>query len=333
MTERALVLAPFAQDALAALGRMLPVTYESWTDTRRLYSSEELCARIDVENVSVLITEADFIFEEVFRRSSPLRFLGICRNGLNHVDVKAATDHGVAVVNAPGRNTQGVAELTIVLMLCLARGIHRLNGYVKGGGWESPAEPYVSMGGIELSGKTLGLVGLGSIGRSVSRIARGFGMRVLAYDPWVSTEGRKVAGAQLTSLDDVLRASDFLSVHTSAEPPAEGLLDEGRLGLMKQGSYIVNTASHAVIDETALVKHLESGHIAGAALDVHRTHPIVPTSPLLKLDTVILTPHIGGATDGTVMRQSWLMVEEIGRFLRGQRPRWLVNREVWKRRG
>ncbi len=335
----ALVLAPFSQQALEALGQTLPITYESWTNTRKLYSPQELSQRINTENIGVLVVEADFVLEEVFREARPLKLLGVCRNSLDHIDLEAATEYGVAVVNTPGRNAHGVAELTIGLMLSMARDIPRLDGYVKAGRWESPVEPYISMRGVELQGKTLGIIGLGSIGRKVARLGRAFGMHVLAYDPYAGVPGKRVAGALLGTLEQVLSASDFLSVHVPNTPDTEGLLDRRCLGLMKAGSCIINTASYSVIEEAALVEYLKSGHIAGVALDVHRTHPIPPSSPLLKLENacpelsrrIILTPHIGGATDGTIERQSWIMVEEILRFLQGQRPRHLVNHRVWRR--
>ena len=333
MGETALVLAPFSHDALEALTRTLPSAYESWIDTRRLYSPDELSYRINKDGISILVVEADFVFNEVFEQCGGLKFLGVCRNGLDHIDVQAATENGVAVVNTPGRNAQGVAELTLVLMLSLARRIPHLDSYVKGGEWESPAEPYVVKRGVELRGKTLGILGLGSIGRTVARLGRAFGMTVLAYDPYVGTPGGKKFGVVVSTLDEVLRLSDFLSIHTPHTPDTEGLLDHYRIGLMKQGSYIVNTAAYAVIEEAALVEHLNSGHIAGLALDVHRSHPIPPSSPLLRLDNVILTPHVGGATDGTVERQSWMMVKAICSYLQNRMPRHLVNREVWRRRG
>ena len=331
-SERALILAPFSQDALDSLGHALSsVTYESWTDTRRLYPPQELSERINMEGISILVVEADFVFDEVFQQSKPLKLLGVCRNSLDHVDVEAATEHGVAVVNTPGRNSQGVAELTISLMLSLARGISHLSGYVKEGRWEDPTEPYISMRGVELHGRTLGIIGLGSIGRKVARLARAFGMHIMAYDPYIGTPGSKKAGALLGTLEQVLESSDFLSIHTPGTSDTERMLDRRRLGMMKAGSYIINTAAYHVIEEEALVEYLKSGHLAGAALDVHRTHPIPPSNPLLKLENVILTPHIGGATDGTVERQSWAIVDEIHRFLEGRRPRHLVNREVWRK--
>ena len=333
MGEAALVLAPFSPGALETLGHSLSVTYESWTDTRKLYSPEELSQRINEEGIYILIVEADFVFEEMFGESPPLKFLGVCRNSLDHIDVQAATEHGVVVVNAPGRNAQAVAELTIGLMLCLSRGIPKLNCYVRNGKWQGPVEPYLSMRGVELGGKTLGILGLGSIGKKVAGIGRAMGMQVLAYDPYARTPGARKAGALLGDLEQVAKLSDFLSIHTPDTAETQGLVGRRILEMMKPGSYIVNTAAYAAIEEDALVEHLQSGHIAGVGLDVHRTHPIPPSCPLLGMENAIFTPHIGGATDGTVERQSWMMVDDIHRFLSGRRPKHLVNGAVWRRRG
>ena len=333
VTKPALILSPFSQDALSDLRRDLLVIYESWTNTRKLYAPQELCQRIDKEGIGILVIEADFVFDEVFQGSSSLEFLGVCRNSVDHIDVEAATEHGVLVVNTPGRNAQAVAELTIGLMLFLARGIPSLNGYVKSGTWENPVEPYICMRGVELGGKTLGIIGLGSIGRTVARLGRAFGMTVLAFDPYVGVSGERKAGVAMDTLERVLTVSDFLSIHTPETQDTRGLLDAQRLDMMKPGACIINTAAYSIIEEAALVRHLRAGHIAGAAFDVHRSHPIPPSSPLLKLDNVILTPHIGGATDGTLERQSRMMVEDIRRYLQGRRPKHLVNRAIWGRRG
>ncbi len=332
-TGRALVLAPFSREALYTLHSLLPVTYESWIDTRRLYEPEELVNRINREDVEVLVVEADFVFEEVFQGTKHLKFLGVCRGTPNQVDVEAATRYGVVVVNTPARNAQAVAELTLGVMLALARGISISHRYVSSGHWQNPVEPYISMRGVELRGKTLGLIGLGAIGTLVSRLGRALGMTVLAYDPLQGPPGRTRRGAMLTSLEGLLQAVDFLSIHAPLTSATQGLINRKRLSQMKRGSYIINTAAFGIIDEESLVEFLKDGHIAGAALDVHETHPIPPSNPLLRLPNVILTPHIGGATHETVERHSWMMVEDVRRFLEGRRPRHLVNPQVWRHRG
>ena len=182
----ALVLAPFSTSELKRLRERLNVTYQSWMETRRLLDPDELVTRIADEKIDVLVIETDFVFDEVFEEAKTLQLVGICRNAINHVDVDAATEHGVLVVNTPGRNAQAVAEHTLGLMLALARKIHSGHAYVASRGWDSPVEPYISMRGVELAGRTLGVVGLGAIGKRLARIGVALGMRVMAYDPYVA---------------------------------------------------------------------------------------------------------------------------------------------------
>ena len=333
VSKAALILAPFTSRALDTLGLSLQVTYESWTETRKLYAPEELAGRINKEHISILVVEADFVFDEVFREAPGLEFLGVCRNSLDHIDLEAATEAGVLVVNTPGRNANAVAELTLGLMLCLARRLPSVSQYVREGRWEDPVAPYIEMRGTELRGKTLGILGLGTIGRSVAGLATAFGMKVIAYDPGINATDDRVDAVRLDSLENVLEAADFLSIHTPDTSCTEGLLDETRLAHLKVGAYIINTASYHAIDEEALVSGIRSGRIAGAALDVHRTHPILPTSPLKDLEQVILTPHIGGATSDTVACHSRMMTEDIGRYLQRQKPHNLVNPSAWRQRG
>ena len=333
MDKSALILAPFSSDALEALREQISVTYESWTSTRKLLSPEELIQRINQEHLNVLIVEADFVFEEVFCGGPSLEFLGVCRNSVDHIDVDAATENGVCVVNSAGRNATAVAELTLGLMLCLARGIPASTRYVAEGDWEDPVEPYICMRGSELGGKTLGILGLGVIGRAVAKLSRAFGMKVVGYDPYLGSPGLKVGGTPLESLETVLGTSDYVSVHTPDTAETQGLLNMDNMVHLKQGAYIINTASYGAIEEGALVEAIRSGQVAGAAMDVHRTHPLPPNSPLNGLKEVLLTPHIGGATDETIDRQSWMMVEDIQRYLRKLKPRRLVNPSVWRRSG
>ncbi|MDA1347424.1 MAG: NAD(P)-dependent oxidoreductase, partial [Chloroflexi bacterium] len=197
----ALVLAPFSACQLDRLRGKIEVTYESWLDTHRIQDPEELGARLAAECVSVLVIEADFVFEEVFEAAKSLRLVGVCRGSVDHVDIEAATRHGVVVVNAPGRNAQSVAEHVLALMLSLARRIPSAHAYVKRGQWENPAEPYVSMRGVELLGRNLGIVGLGTIGRRLATIGLALGMDVAAHDPYVSDAP---SGVSLMDLDDLL---------------------------------------------------------------------------------------------------------------------------------
>ncbi|MCH8207091.1 MAG: 3-phosphoglycerate dehydrogenase [Chloroflexi bacterium] len=327
MTSRALILAPFSDEQLERLRERLHVDYESWLETRRLTDPDELAARLDSQDVAILVVESDFVFEDVFRQAPRLRFVGVCRNATNHVDIDAATRHGVLVANTPARNAQAVAEHALGLMLALARGTAAAHIYVTEGHWKNPAEPYISMRGVELAGRTLGVIGLGAVGRRLAQMGSALGMEVVAHDPYITSASEAV----LTSLDSLMAESDFISLHAPLTAETEGLLDTRALSMLKPTAFVVNTSDAALIDQRALVSALTEKRIAGAALDVFETHPIAPDNPLLSLDNVVLTPHLGGATEETVERHSSMMTDDILRFLDGQRPEHLVNTEAWHR--
>jgi D-3-phosphoglycerate dehydrogenase len=330
---KALVLAPFSESSLASLEKVSHVTHESWTETRRIWEPQELGGRLNREGIDILIVEADFIFSEVFENAPNLKFAGLCRGTVNHVDLDAATENGVVVVNTPGRNAQAVAEMTFALMLSMTRQIPLLDCYVKRGQWRDPVDAYINYRGVELNGGALGIIGLGAVGRKVARLGRAFGMRVLAYDPFVGSIGKQKHGAHLVDLKELLSESRFVTLHAASTKGTIGMLGHGAFELMRRGSYLINTASYDLVDEKPLVDALTSGRLAGAAFDVHESHPITPISPLFKLENVILTPHVSGATDGTVERHSAMIVEDLERFLSGLRPRRLANPKVWRRHG
>jgi len=325
---RALVLAPFAERYLQRLRRSLEVTYDSWTESRRLHSPDELAARLRQEDASVLVVEADFVFDEVFDAAPGLRLVGVCRNAFNQVDVDAATERGILVVHTPARNAVAVAELTIALMLALARHLAPAHRLVADGRWRDPVEAYLTFQGRELAGSVVGIIGLGHIGREVANRLRALGSRVLAYDPHMPPRSLRTMGVAPVGLADLMRRSDFVTIHAALTEESEGLVNEAMLRRMKPGAYFVNAGAAAVVDSAALVRCLEERRIAGAALDVFEGQPLPASSPYLKLDNVILTPHIGGATRETVARHSRMMTEDIERFLRGLPPRRLVNPEV-----
>ena len=324
MSGAALILAPFTEGQLDRLRLRLSVDYRSWMETRSLTDPDELAAILNRGRVSVLVVESDFVFEEVFDQAACLRFVGVCRSATHHVDVEAATGRGVLVVNAPARNARAVAEHALGLMIVLARRIAHAHTYVAEGRWRDPVSPYISMRGVELEGRTLGVVGLGAVGRLLARMARSLGMEVLAHDPYV----REAGEASLTSLESLATRADFISLHVPLTPRTEGMIDARLLAMARPGAFLVNTSAAAVVNQGALISALESGRIAGAALDVFDTHPIAPDSPLLSLDNVVLTPHIGGATAETVERHSRMMTDDILRYLDGQRPINLVNPEA-----
>jgi D-3-phosphoglycerate dehydrogenase len=330
VTVRVLILAPFAQSVLDRLKQELDVVYENWMDAKRLLSSQELVQRIQEQDIPILVVEADFIQREVFEKAPNLKFLGVCRADVVHVDVAAATERGVAVVNTPARNAVAVAELTLGLMLSLLRKIPAAHNMVSFGKWVDPTDAYFHMRGSELWRKTVGIVGFGAIGQQVAKRLRAFESTVLAYDPYVGSEKMEELGCTKVDLDELMKQSDIVTVHCTTTPETVGLIGAQRLSLMKATAYFVNAASAYVVDEEALVKVLKERRIAGAAFDVYKTWPVKPDDPILKLDNVVLTPHIGGATDESVLRHSQMMADDIERFLKGDRPRNLVNPQVWK---
>ena len=234
----------------------------------------------------------------------------ISRNGtgVDNIDLEAAKRRNIRICRAEGANARGVAELTVGLLLGLARSIPASDRDVKNGQWQRRK-------GTELAGKTLGLVGCGKVGREVARMALGIGMDVLAYDVQPDAGFRPGPGFRLGSLDEVVEQADFLSLH--CPPPADGtpLIDRQRLQRMKRGVYLVNTARHDLVDVAALARRLESGHVAGAALDVFDTEP--PTDDALACDDhVIATPHLGGFTAESVDRAVQAAVDNLLEALR-----------------
>lgn len=322
---RALILAPFSYDQLQRLRRRIGVAYESWLDSNTIQDPEELGARLQREEIAALVIEADFVFEEVFDAAPCLRLVGVCRNALNQVDIESATAHGVAVTHAPGRNTNAVAEMTLGFMLALARRIPEAHHMVSGGGWIDPSIGYRTLRGREISGSTAGVVGFGQIGREVARKCIALGAQVLAHDPLVPPRQIEALGARVASLAEVAERSDFVTLHVPDIDATQRMIDGAFLARMGRGAYLINTSGGNVIDTGALVAALESGRIAGAALDVFEGHPLPQSHPLMSAPNVLLTPHIGGATAETVERHSRMMADELERLLDDQSLLHVVN--------
>jgi D-3-phosphoglycerate dehydrogenase len=219
-----------------------------------------------------------------------LRVIGRAGVGVDNIDAAAATRRGIVVMNTPGANAVAVAELTIGLMLTLARKVYSANASMHAGKWEKKI-----LQGSELRGKTLGILGLGRIGLEVARRAKGFGMELIGSDPFVSAAVARENGIKLVTLDELLAGSDYLTLHVGLTPQTTGVINAKTLATMKKGVRIVNCARGELIDDEALIEALKSGQVAGAALDVFASEPL-KDSPYATLDNVILTPHIAGST-------------------------------------
>lgn len=326
---KVLILAPFSDAQLDRLRKLgVEVVYENWLETSRLWDPEVLGGRLRDEGFEGLIVEADFVFAEVFEAAPGLRFVGICRNALNHVDLEAAAGHGVAVSHARGRNTNAVAEFTIGLMLSLLRGIVPAHLLVSGGGWRDPVAGVRLFQGREIAGSAVGVVGFGQIGRSVTEKLVGLGAKVTVYDPYVPAKHVTATGAKaVPNIAQLAKAVEIVTVHAAENRGTKKMIDAAFLSKLHAGSYLISTSAGSVVDAEAVVAALESGRLAGAALDVFDGHPLPASSPLLSARNLLLTPHIGGATEETVERHSRMMVGEIERLLAGKPLRLQVTAE------
>src|ERR671910_1235844 len=260
---------------------------------------------------------------DVIERAVNLKAIGRAGIGVDNIDIEAATKHGIIVANAPESNTVAAAEHTLGLMLAVARRIPAADSYLRRGEWKRSA-----LKGVEVSEKTIGLLGLGHVGAIVARGALGMGMRVLAYDPYVSEDRmRSMNVERAETLDEVFEASDFVSLHVPRTPQTIGLVNEEALTKMKPTAYLINVARGGIVDETALYNALKEGAIAGAALDVFAEEPTTD-SPIFTLPNVVVTPHLGASTAEAQDRAGITAAEQVATALRGAVPVHAINAPV-----
>jgi D-3-phosphoglycerate dehydrogenase / 2-oxoglutarate reductase len=330
---KALVTASFSAEGLGRLARHMEVVHEDWRERHRIYfDGSEFAGRIAAVGADVLIVEADLVHDDVLN-AGRLRLIGCCRGDPINIGVARATELGIPVLFAPGRNADAVADLTIGFMLALARHIYTVNWLLKSGQMTfNSTGDYLAMygryGGFELGGVTVGVVGFGAIGRRVVQRLRAFGSRVLVYDPFVAADAVRSAGAEPVALDPLVRAADVLTLHCPDTPENHGLISAERIGAMKRGAYVLNLARAALVDDDALYTALRDGHLAGAALDVFADEPLRPENRYVQLPTVLVAPHLGGATRDVVQHQTDLIIDGIEAWLRGERPQHIANPAV-----
>jgi D-3-phosphoglycerate dehydrogenase / 2-oxoglutarate reductase len=288
-------------------------------DVREDLASGDLPAEIAPYD-ALVIRSATRVTAEVLEAAPRLKVVARAGIGVDNVDVEAATRRGVMVVNAPQSNTISAAEHTMALLLAQARNVPQANTELHAGRWDRGRWE-----GVELAGKTLGLVGLGRVGTLVAARAQGFGMRVIAFDPYVSTERAKELGVDvMPTLESLLVQSDFVSIHLPGSPETDGLIGEHQLEMLKPGARLVNTSRGGIVDETALVKALEDGRLAGAALDVFAVEPATD-SPLFGFDQVVVTPHLGASTIEAQDKAGTTVAEMVRLALEGQFVPYAVN--------
>lgn len=272
---------------------------------------------------AIIVRSRTKVTEDVIQKGENLKVIGRAGVGVDNIDVEAATARKIPVVFSPRGSTVSVAELAMGHMISLARKLVFSDRSIRAGKWEKK-----KYRGTELQGKVLGLVGAGRIGAEVAKRAKAFGMSVLAFDPYLSREIADEIGVELVELPRLLKEADFVSVHAILTPETKGLIGKEELDTMKQTVFLVNCARGGIIDEAALADALEGDRIAGAALDVFENEP-PRDSPLLRLENIHLTPHLGASTTEAQVRAGSIVAEQVLKVLGGEQPNQIVNREIY----
>ena len=316
--------APLRGPGLERLRELGEVVLEPWIDHQplRLLNARKLAARVEEVGADVLICEADEVAGPVL--DLPLVVIGSTRGDPTNVDLAGATDRGIPVLRAPGRNADGVAELAVGLLLAVTRGIVAADRDVREGEvYRGGSIPYQRFRAWQVQGRTAGIVGLGAVGRATRWRLEGLGLRVITADPF--------ADDATHALDDLLAEADVVSMHAAVTPDTVGLLSAERIARMRPGAIYLNTARAALHDLAALTDALASGHLGGAGLDHFEGEALATDHPLVGMPNVVLTPHIGGATYDTEANHTMLMADGVAALLRGEAPANLANPEVLTR--
>lgn len=320
MTARFRVL---VSDKLAASG-LVPLNEAPNVDVDvRTELTPEQLIEIIPQYDALLVRSSTQVTEALLRAGTRLQVVARAGIGVDNIDLDAATQVGVIVVNAPTGNVVAAAEHTIAMLMALARSIPLANQHVQEGKWNR-----ASFMGVEVRGKTLGVVGFGRIAREVAERAAGLGMNVIAYDPYVTPDFVAQRGVELVSLDELITRSDFLTVHVPMTDTTRHMINRERLAQMKKGARLLNVARGGIIEEAALVEAINSGHIAGAAIDVFEEEPLPANSPLRGKSKIILTPHLGGSTVEAQEKVAEDVAEQVLDVLNGRPARYAVNAPI-----
>lgn len=267
----------------------------------------------EIEDATAVVNRKMKLDRDIIVAAKKLRLVARTGSGVDstRIDLEEAKKKGIIITYNPGLNSPSVSELTFLLIMSIYRKLLRVTQLVKEGKWLEG----VNFPGLELYGKTLGVIGLGNVGRRVAKIAMAYEMRVLGYDPYVRDP---IQGIEIVELDQLLRESDIITLHVPLTAETRGLIDGKRLSLVKDGAILINTSRGEIIDEDALIEALRSGKLMGAGLDVLSVEPPSLNNPLLKMENVVITPHIGGTTIEAFERGAESAIREVIRFLRGE---------------
>jgi D-3-phosphoglycerate dehydrogenase len=300
------------------------------------HSEDEVIAAAHDADALITVAFMQPMTRKVMEGLSRCKLIQSEGTGYEGVDIEAATELGICVANSPDYCMEEVSDHAMALILACSRQVVRLSSAVKAGKWlpatvDSEIRSQIWPRLSRLRGQTLGLIGLGRIPRALLPKAQAFGLRVIAYDPYLPSKVAEDAGVELVDLNQLLRESDFVSVHAALTDETRHMMGQEQFDRMKPTAWIINTARGPVVDELALCEALKDGKLAGAALDVTDPEPIAPDNPMLKMDNVIVTAHVGAVSPNS-WAEFWLRpIEEVGRIMRGEWPRCLVNPEVKER--
>jgi D-3-phosphoglycerate dehydrogenase len=282
--------------------------------------SEDELVKIIPEYDALIVRSETKVTPKIIEAGTNLKIIGRAGVGVDNIDLPTSTKRGIIVVNSPEGNTVAAAEHTWAMLLAMARQIPQAYGKLKGGVWDKK-----SFKGVEVLNKTLGIVGLGKIGRRVASYALGMGMKVIASDPFVTADYAKSLGVELKSVEDVIKEADFITLHVPKTKETAGFINADMIAKMKKGVRIINVARGGILDEKALYDALKSGQVAAAALDVFEKEPLPAESPLITLDNVVVTPHLGASTVEAQVNVAIDVAEQIIEVLKGGAARSAVN--------
>ncbi|BBY39009.1 D-3-phosphoglycerate dehydrogenase [Mycobacterium mantenii] len=313
--------APLRGPGFAKLRELADVVYDPWIEQTppRIYSAEQLAERITGEAAEIVVVESDSVRGPVFEQG--VRVIASTRGDPNNVDIAGATAAGIPVLNAPARNADAVAEMTVALLLAATRHLLAADADMRSGNiFRDGSIPYQRFRAAEIAGLTAGLVGLGAVGRATQWRLSGLGLRVIAHDPY-NPDARH-------SLDELLSEADVVSLHAPVTEDTAGMIGAREFAAMRDGVVFLNTARAQLHDTDALVRALAAGKVGAAGLDHFVGERLPADHPLVGMPNVVLTPHIGGATFNTEARQAQMVADDLEALLGGNAPAHIVNPEV-----
>lgn len=349
---KCVITADIVEPYLSQIKEMCDVTVCGWVVDQKLMSEDELIEKL--QGTEIFIVEFEQVSARVIESCPDLKLIICVRGNPVNVDAAACTARGIPLLHTPGRNANSVAEYVVGAMIALIRNIARANHEIRNGMYLGEpreniydvkfrddmvwsmgvpgANPYVEYQGFEVFGKTFGMIGFGAVGRKLSKILQAMGMKLIAYDPYIKPEELKSEGIEPASMEEVFSQSDFVSVHCKVTEETKGMIGAREFSLMKPTAYFINTARGIIVDQKALMDALTEKRIAGAALDVFWEEPMPSNHPLLQMNNVLITPHIAGASRDVPVQHSLMIADEISRYVKGESPKRLFNREVCKSR-